>query len=631
MSNNAARQIEGGESRDDRARPLNRSPFFVAYAASGRGQILLLDRFEIALDELALGHEVYARALEPLDLGRHGKAIDSDQLIELLAEQFDAASEFVYGHPSWENIRGGSQRALLAYILETRHYLAAAPSRMSSSIETGMGLSPLTLLLSHHLLEEWDHEVFFTNALVAMDCPEALVRSARPLPSTLEWVHLSRFIGSKGALNAAACSGFMEYSSTETEAVKGWHVLLTQKGLIPETATQAIFSHFETDLGFDHASNWQRAIRCEPVVSLSVAQDVLNDVCAIAEMIYRWLSALDAGASADIVTAMQVSGDQAYTTASFRRPHELSVKMFNGLPVPPSTLLSAINWGDGSATPASQIATAASYAFRHLSRNNSASGGDFMPLVAAYSASWGEGAPDGAVEDIQSLLAIVESWLCTIDGHELWGAMLEMPSDALVTGYFLENFHYLASATRHITAAIASSDLPAVRRAYLAHLEDELEHCDILGAALSAVANIDHPERFRPLPTTMAFVGYLELLARSNWRAYVIVSTFLQSSLSVSRTGGRHAEFYETLMQRNPRLASLVQTMATHDEIDDGLDHDTAHIDRLTAILAESPATISEIGQAAISASLGWSFLDGILQHYSCGSGAILQRAGWHA
>src|SRR5205807_1124646 len=112
----------------------------------------------------------------------------------LLADQFAAASEYVYGHPFWESIRRGSKSALYAYLLETRHYLAAAGSRMAASIAPGIGLNPLMLLLSQHLLEEWDHAKFYSAALEVLGCAPALTSAVRPIPATLEWVHATRAI-----------------------------------------------------------------------------------------------------------------------------------------------------------------------------------------------------------------------------------------------------------------------------------------------------------------------------------------------------------------------------------------------------------------------------------------------------
>lgn len=590
----------------------------------------MLDRFEISLDELSSDHDVYRRMLNALDLGQIGETLGSEQMIELLAEQFDAASEFVYSHPIWQSIREGSQRSLFAYMLETRHYLAAAASRMAPSIHFGIGLAPLALLLSHHLLEEWDHECFFSQALVELGCPIALIRSARPLPTTLEWIHFARFVAAKSSLSAAACSGFMEHSSTEAEAVKSWHSLLTKTAMLPAAATASMFAHFETDLGFDHAKNWQRAVRLEPVVTALAAQEALNDVCNLAEMIYRWLSSLPAGVAADTVTAMQVLNGPGCD--AIEEPHPLAVNAFSGVPVFPSTFLAAVTWGQPDATPAGRIVTAASYGFGHIPTfAASAADSGFASTISSYLECLGAAPMSADLNCMKSVALTAENWLCTINGHDLWNELLEIGSDSLIVGYFIENYHYLASAARHIAPAIASSDNPSIRRAYIAHLEDELEHCNILRDKLIEIAGVEAPERLRPLPTTIAFVGYLEMLARTNWRAYVIVSTFLQSSLSASRVGGRHKKFYARLIERNGRMAALVQTMAAHDDIDEGLDHDNAHYGRLEAMLRESPATLNEIWQAAIVPSLAWSFLDGILQHYASGEGAILQRAGWQA
>jgi hypothetical protein len=167
--------------------PLNRSVVFLAKSTRNDQQdVLLLDRFEFSLNEANENRAIFSRIAESLDVSFVGDVIHPEEFGTILSDQFAAACEYVYGHPLWDKIRLGSKDALYAYLLETRHYLAAAASRMSPSIGAGIGLDPLTLLLSQHLLEEWDHAKYFSDALAVIGCDPILTSTARPIPSTLE-------------------------------------------------------------------------------------------------------------------------------------------------------------------------------------------------------------------------------------------------------------------------------------------------------------------------------------------------------------------------------------------------------------------------------------------------------------
>ena len=612
----------------ERSRFPARSPVFLAASSASQDEVLLLDTFEIPIKFYEENVGFRTKIMESLKLGESTGRVGCAELIELLVEQYDAASEFVYGHPIWSSIRAGNRRYLLAYILETRHYLAAASFRMAPAIHPGIGLDALTKILSKHLLEEWDHERFFVEALTGLGCHPNMVRSARPLPTTIEWIYLNHFIASKGALNAAVCSGFMEQSSTEVDAVRGWHTLLCEAGLLPASSVSAIFSHFETDLGHGHAANWQRAIEAHGPVSVTDACELLNDVCTLAEMIYRWLSSLCEGGAADVVTGLELMSESEEGVDGER--HILCVKVGDGLPVLSAGLMDQVTWGDNATPAAAKIVMATTYAMAHelvkpTSNFHEGIGGLAKKLLAQEALLLPE------TQNLDTLCQMAEGWLKAIDGHSLWETMLNDPKDALITGYFIESFHYLASAARHIGPAVGSSLSPQVRRSYIYHLEDELEHCDILSKRLIDTAGVDTPAAMRPLPTTVAFVGYLQSLARSNWRSYVLVSTFLQSSLAATRRDNRPANFYDRLSQACPRLRPLIGTMAEHDDLDAQLHHDEVHRARLEELIKTGSLSTIDIEQAAVAPSLAWSFLDGILRHYRSGDGAVLQRVGWRS
>lgn len=455
-----------------------------------------------------------------------------------------------------------------------------------------------------------------------------LTRAARPLPATLEWIHLSRFLASRGELFSAACSGFMEHSSKEAGAVRSWHDMLVDKELLSAEANAAIFGHFETDLAFDHAENWKLAVRLHGPVTPSLAAELLNAVTAVAEVIYRWLSALRDGLASSIIHGMQLLGEAGAQTANFSSSSPYHVEAFNGLPVWPSGMLKLMNYGDGSSASASSIVSAISYAF---GKHAAPLAGAASPLAALLQKNIERLVPPMEIDlgSADSLEQVAASWLPAIDGHNLWERMVEAPSLELVTGYVLENFHYLASATRHITAAIAACTDADIRTQLLEHLKDELLHCDILRTRLVEISGIPNPDAMRPLPTTIAFVGFLQTIARQDWKAYVMVSAFLQKSLSECRTNGRHHEFYQRVIANCGMPGELLETIWHHDDIDEGLGHDQRPSQRLDALVQGGGLTMDSLAHAALAPVLAWSFLDGIVSHYGAGVGTVNQRLGW--
>lgn len=608
---------------------LNRSVPFLVHGVESNDVRCLLDRFEFSIDELSVTPALTEKSRRSLDVSELGEIIPPETMKGILSEQFSAASEYVYGHPIWQSMREGSVESLRAYLLETRHYLAAAASRMSPSIGQGIGLSPLVLLLSRHFLEEWDHAKFFGRALELVGCDPAFSSLARPLPATLEWIHATRAIGFKSGLSAAVCSGFMEYSSTETEAVRSWHAMLVESGLLSEAANAAIFEHVETDLEFGHSDNWHHAVEVVGPLTAVAAAELLNDVSTIAEAIYRWLSALRDGCASSIVLSIQVMTEQGVTLAPVEADVP-EVAAFRGLPVWPSSVLSAVN-GTSSVRGAGRVILSAAYAFGEHRARLSTFDNEFPKKIAWAVSSL---APDVAdvKRDVLSLSLLAASWLRAIDGHDLWRMMVEEPTDGLIGGYMLENYHYLASASRHIGAAISACPDATLRRQLILHFEDELEHCSIIKSKIEKELGICDINILRPLPTTVSFVGYLETIGRIDWKAYIIISAFLQSSLTECRVDRRNSSFYEAVMSRcSKQAAATLCSLWQHDEIDAELGHDDRPSERLAALLKVGDVPTDSINQAAVAPTLAWGFLDGILQHYRHGLGAVTQRLGWTA
>jgi hypothetical protein len=207
--------------------------------------------------------------------------------------------------------------------------------------------------------------------------------------------------------------------------------------------------------------------------------------------------------------------------------------------------------------------------------------------------------------------------------------MAENPSLSLVQGYLLETHHYFASAARHVAAAISSCSDGVIQLDLIAQLEEKLERCERLANVLETTAEIRSANRCRPLPTTIAFVGYLRDLGLSDWKAYLVASAFLQCSLAEGRPAGRHQRFFQEVVGSLPEAERLLSPLNPRDGVDDGRGHDDGARRRLKLLLDRHQLTGESIERASMVPLLAWGFLDGILRHYRQGSAAVTLRIGW--
>jgi len=502
--------------------------------------------------------------------------------------------------------------------------------RMASGITDALRPSTLVRLQAHHVVEEAGHDEYFENGLAALGAPRELLRVARPSPVTVEWIHLMRTVAGYSPLAAGICSGLLEYTAGDNAAVKGWHTLLVEHGLLPQSAVEAIFEHVETDLGLGHGSNWRKAIRAARVVPAEELADWLNAVTLVAEMIVRWLDSLDTGLSGEVVTALPGLAPQPTADP---RVHSGEV---DGLPVWPAEVYASYVHGPRTGTPGVRRTLALAYAFAgdvQAAAPTTAT----SPVTAARdlvdrcAQTWHPGDADG-----DDLVKLVTGWMSAIDGHELWRELADRPTYPLVYGWMLENHHYVAGIWQHAGAAVAACPDPLIRAELVKHLTEEFNHGRMF------LRGIEHGrgERYaglgvtasRPLPTTVAFVGTLRELAQRNWKAYVLALAFLQLSLSAGDKGvhERHESFYDSVFEALPQARALVEAMRKHDREDTKLGHGDDTRDLLRMLAERHGADRETVAHAALIPQLTWSFLDGILSHYRHGDAAVYQRLGWH-
>lgn len=566
----------------------------------------------------APGAECVQRVAATLDLTSLGQVFTADAAVELVGEQYGACLEFIYSHPVWGEFRAGrGHGALLGYLLETRHYLHAAASRMAPGAAGCYRDSPLTRLLTHHLLEEADHAKYFENALSLLGCAPGLVRACRPSPATLEWIYLMRAFAASDPLIAALCSGLMESSAADRGSVRGWHELLAEQGLLPPEAAQAIYDHVAIDISLGHGRNWEEAIHHEAPIGARRLRDSLNAICAVSEMIVRWLDCLERGVSGDTVSVLQALSSSAEELNEFPSLDQF----FDGLPVWAAPVLNELTRGSGP--PGARATVGAAF---HLDQR--LAGGEALGEIGAQASELirrlaSARRPSGDLE------STVRGWMRSIDGHRLWSELTERPTLSLVRGWLQENYFYLASAPVHVSSAVAACTDPVVRGKLLDHLSEEHDHASLLKDGLDSAPDCIPVGVCRPLPTTVAFTGYLRELAAHDWKAYCVALGYLQLSLSAADT--RHGDFYSTVTRLCPESEPLLRAMRSHDSIDQDLGHQDDTVELLSLLSARHPVEQETLAKAAVVPQLAWSFLDGISAHYSRGPVALIQRLGWTA
>ena len=601
---------------------LRRTVPFLLSQSVGESAVFMLDQVVLPPGRVP-GDALLTKIASSLDLTAIGSLLPEDVVADIVAEQYEVCLEYIYSHPLWAAFRSGKgSMPLLAYLLETRHYLHAAASRMAPGVAANWHDGSLTLLLAHHVVEEADHARYFEEALLVLECSPQIVQACRPSPVTLEWIYLMRVLATTDPLVAAICSGLMESSAAARDAVRNWHEMLIQNKLLPESSVRSIWQHVQTDIELGHGANWREAIKYQSPITPVKLKDCLNSVCAIAEMIVRWLDSLQNNVSGHIVQAM--SGMKVALDSS--EPEAIDL-IFNGLPVWPAEILHHVTHSSGLSDSVREVIGTA----YHLDLNQVVSRKDSQVEIVEQASKITEQLPAKSVklDTVDDLYNVLRSWLCSIDGHWLWTEMTEQPNLSLVYGWLLENYFYIGAACRHVSAAIAACPDPLIRHELLKHLHEEAEHAQVLKVGLDAVASPIPVQLCRPLPTTLAFVGYIRELAASDWKAYCLALGYLQFSLRKDKN--QHNNFYETVTVKCPEALPLLNAMRTHDGIDENMGHEDDILQLLSLLYKRHAISQETLGRAAIVAQLAWSFLDGIRCHYTNGSSALAQRLGWSA
>lgn len=587
-------------------------PFLSRSTAAHDQRVLLLDRAEIHDPTLS---ETFRRKLA--DNLTVGSAVLSDtEAAELVENQYESCLELVFSHSFWQrNRNAGNQSAMRGYLLETRHYLAAASFRMARGVPPTLNQHGIGDLLAHHVVEEADHNVYFENALAELQCDAATVSFCRPSPITLEWIHLMRTVASQDPLCAALCSGLLEHTAKNRQSVRDWHSMIASNTLVPDGVASAIFEHVRTDIELGHGANWRTALALEQPISARRLAACLNAVSLVAEMLVRWFDTIEEGLAHHAVEAMP-----DLTVDSDWLAQRLSYET-NALPVWPADVLDHIAHGTEYSTNVDRtLAVAYMFSGRASGRNGTAD-------IASAARDLQQKLDPGRGDD---LVDTVTGWMTTINGHSLWREMTETPSYSLVCGWLLENYHYIAAIAQHTAAAIASCPDREIRAELVKHLAEELDHGALLAKALRDTRYGDVTQH-RPLATTAVFVGVLRDLAQRDWKAYCVALGYLQLTITPDNGGALHNAFYDAVAHKAPGAQQLLDAMREHDDTDSDLAH-TDDARRLLRMLATKHAVGDDVlASASLAAQFAWSFLDGIRCHYRHGDRAVIGRVGWRA
>jgi len=251
-------------------------PFLIDSGFSDEQPRIMLDRALLNMTDNLEPHFA-AKVVASLNLSSIAATLPEQVCAELIGEQYQVCLEYIYSHPVWASFRAGEGKdAILAYLLETRHYLHAAASRMAPGVAAGWRDGPLLRLLASHVVEEADHAKFFDESLSVIGCTPELVGGLRPSPISLEWICLMRSLAARGPLIAAVCSGLMESSAADHANVEGWHEMIVQNDLLPKTAVDAIYQHVRTDIELGHGQNWVDALKLQAPLTSDELRDCLS-------------------------------------------------------------------------------------------------------------------------------------------------------------------------------------------------------------------------------------------------------------------------------------------------------------------------------------------------------------------
>jgi pyrroloquinoline quinone (PQQ) biosynthesis protein C len=202
-------------------------------------------------------------------------------------------------------------------------------------------------------------------------------------------------------------------------------------------------------------------------------------------------------------------------------------------------------------------------------------------------------------------------------------------SRALVLGFAIEFYFYVASVARYMTAGIARFEHDAETMApFWKHFAEEAGHSEIFRRGLIC-AGIDN-ERLKQncaIATTQALISFLYERASRTLIEYGVLFAIMQPKWTSNVNESARGQKYGILRTAYPFAEPIWDAFETHEKIDEGADHQRwaveSYIQKRGVLSAEEMSLcLNTMRDASCFFIL---FLDGIRFHYR-GDAAVMWR-----
>lgn len=211
------------------------------------------------------------RTTEPLD------AIPAD----VFAKQIDASCDMwarqIGFHRLFSGIQNGELRkeVFLGLILETYHYVKAAPKHIATAI-AHCDNPAFVPILSQYFVDEWNHAPLIMKALTGMGLPREWVEDAHPIIGTWSIINNLCEIARQDTLAYLACTTLFEAKDEDFAAAAENLRQAARSHGYPAEAMEPIISHARIDVDAGHVSLLSEALKNVPAVPAEQAHRAVN-------------------------------------------------------------------------------------------------------------------------------------------------------------------------------------------------------------------------------------------------------------------------------------------------------------------------------------------------------------------
>jgi hypothetical protein len=141
-----------------------------------------------------------------------------------------------------------------AYV-EEYHYIHAAPSYLSRAVASGTTDRQVGIL-SEYFADEYRHDRWVRQGLLAAGIPDAELERAQPLPSTLALINLLRWLASADLPALCICLGATEGTPDSLPEIDREFDSLRHGNLLPAEAYAPFEEHARIDASQNHGSRF---------------------------------------------------------------------------------------------------------------------------------------------------------------------------------------------------------------------------------------------------------------------------------------------------------------------------------------------------------------------------------------